>query len=92
MNEYMFGLGRGHLSARAARAAKAAGAVLVNYTDPGCSCGHGCGGRIECPANRRHWFATRNYGDPHNRDTARAVMAAVHAAATKSDRRLMGME
>ena len=83
MSEYMFGCGRGHLSARAARAARKAGAELVNYTDPGCSCGYGC--RSACRANQRHWFAGPNYGEPFDSRLARKVEAAVRAAATKAD-------
>lgn len=88
MSEYMFGSGRGHLSSRAARAARKAGAELVNYTDPGCSCGYGC--RDECRANQRHWFAGRNYGEPFNSQLAREVATAVRAAATKADLALIG--
>lgn len=78
MNEFLFGLGAGHLSAKVAKIAKANGAVLVNYTDPGCSCGHGCA--RDCKANRRHWFATPNRGNPHNQNTEAAVRAALSAA------------
>jgi len=78
MSEYLFGVGTGHLSAKAAKIAKANGAVLVNYTDPGCSCGHGCA--RDCKANRRHWFAAPNRGNPHDQVTRERVMSALAAA------------
>ena len=89
MNEHLFGGGKGHLSATAARAAKSAGATLVNHHDAGCACGHGC--RRNCPANARHWFAAPNRGAPHDGATERAVMDAVRGAATKADRKVLGL-
>lgn len=88
MSEYMFAAGPGHLSKRAARAAKALGADLVNYLEPGCRCGRGCS--RDCPAGKRHWFAGPNRGEPFDSSLARQVMAAVRAVATKRDRELLG--
>ena len=78
MSEHFFGLGRGHLSAKAGKIARQHGAHLVNYTDPGCGCGYGCRGG--CSANRRHWFACENRGAPFDDWTASAVMAAIDRA------------
>jgi len=72
-NEYMFGLGPKHLPRRVSRIAKKHGAVLVNYTDPGCRCGYGCTSG-ECPACQRHWFAGANRGEPFDSALARAVL------------------
>lgn len=90
MSEFSFGVGRGHLSTRVAKTATKAGAELVNYTDPGCSCREGCSG-YRCPANRRHWFAGPNRGEPWDRRLAERVMAAVREAATAADRELLGL-
>lgn len=91
MSDYQFGLGRGHLPKKANTIASKHGAALVNYTDPGCSCGYGCDhipARVnKCPANRRHWFTTRNYGEPFDSSTARAVMADLRAAGVVKDAR-----
>lgn len=89
MSEFLFGLGSGHLSIKAARAAKSSGATLVNHTDPGCSCGEGC---LSCKRNRRHWFAGPNYGAPHDGQLADRVMHAVRAAATKADAKLLDLQ
>ena len=59
-----------------ARIAKAHGADLVNYTEPGCRCGWGCS-EGKCPAGKRHWFATDNLGEPHDSAVAREVLAAI---------------
>lgn len=72
MGEYFFGSGKGHLPKKADKIAKKHGATLVNYTDPGCRCGHGC--RDNCPSNRRHWFACPNRGEPFDSAVAKAVM------------------
>jgi hypothetical protein len=88
MSDYFFGLGSGHLSAKAAKAAAAAGATLVNHTDPGCRCGYGC--RSDCPANQRHWFAGPNRGQPFDGRLAAHVMEAVRSVATRRDRELLG--
>jgi len=85
---YCFGGGKGHLSVRAEKAAREAGAELINYTDPGCNCGYGCA--WECPSNRRHWFEGPNRGYPFDKQLEVAVMTAVHQAATKRDRKLLG--
>jgi hypothetical protein len=67
MNEYMFGLGDGRVGeAEATRIdgiARTHGAYFVRYRAPG--------------SGPRFWFATRNYGDPFNGATARAVLCAV---------------
>lgn len=81
MSEHFFGLGTGHLPQTAAAIAKKHGAVLVNYTDPQCKCGHGCPAG-KCKASRRHWFACPNRGQPFDGQTAAAVLAAIEAAAT----------
>lgn len=81
MSEYLFGLGRGHLTKKADRIARKHGVCLVNHTDPGCSCGYGCAG--ECTANRRHWFAGPNLGEPFDSRMARAVEADIDAAGIK---------
>ena len=73
MSEHLFGLGMGHLSKRAERAAERGGATLVNYTEP--------------RGEKRHWFAGPNRGEPDDSEMARRVMAAVRAAATKQDLR-----
>jgi hypothetical protein len=77
MSEYLFGAGPGHLSAKVARIAKQEGAVLNNYTDPGCSCGYGC--NAGCKANRRHWFSIPNRGNPFDQQRAERVLAAVES-------------
>lgn len=91
MSEYMFGSGRGHLSARAAKAARSEGAILVNYTDSGCRCGYNCS-HTDCPQSRRHWFSGANRGAPFDAELESRVMAAVRAAATKRDQKLLGGE
>lgn len=73
---YMFGNGSGHLSAKIARIAEEHGAELVNFTDPECKCGWGCK-PFECKASQRHWFTCANYGEPHDSNIARAVLAAI---------------
>lgn len=91
MSVNLFGIGRGHLSGEAADAAEEAGAKLVNYTDPGCACGWGCGGD-DCPANQRHWFEGPNLGDPFDAALAESVMVAVCAVATPDDLDLLDPE
>ena len=80
MSDYIFGFGRGHLSQRAARIARRRGATLFNYTEPGCSCGHGCRPDRDCPANAQHWFAGLNLGAPFDTAMAEAVIAELVAA------------
>ena len=77
MSEYMFGLGKGHLSQKIAEIAEKHGAKLINYVDPGCSCGYGCSPDKDCPNNKRHWFTTQNLGEPFNSRTANAVLDAI---------------
>lgn len=89
MSTHQFGLGKGHLSERARRAAKRAGATLVNYTGAQCSCGYGCR-PYTCPKSARHWFESPNYGSPHDGQLASEVLAAIRQVATKTDRRLLG--
>lgn len=76
MSEYLFGLGPGHLSKRAEKAAEKEGATLCNYTEP--------------RGEKRHWFAGPNRGEPFDSALGRRVMAAVRAAATKDDKELLG--
>ncbi|MFH0825273.1 MAG: hypothetical protein V2B18_21185 [Pseudomonadota bacterium] len=71
MSEYQFLCGYGHLPRKAAAIAKKHGSQLINYTDPGCSCGRGC--RDDCPNNRRHWFTAANHGAPFDGNLADAV-------------------
>lgn len=73
--EYMFGCGSGHLGDDVAEAAESLGADLVNYTDPGCSCGaaHGNG----CPLRRRHWFTVPEFG--RGEFVARSVLQSLRA-------------
>lgn len=78
MSEFLFLAGKGHLPRKAEAAAKKHGATLVNYTDPGCSCGHGCA--RNCKANRRHWFAAPNRGNPFDQRTEAAVRDELKAA------------
>ena len=87
MSEYCFGSGPGWLSKAADRAAKREGAELAYYTDPECTCGHGCRPHT-CPESRRHWFAIPNRGFPFDPETEARVMAAVMAVATKRDKKL----
>lgn len=79
MSEYMFGAGRGHLSDEADEIAHRHGAYLVNHTGDQCNCGMGCWPG-QCERAARHWFATRNYGEPFDSATARAVMRDLAAA------------
>lgn len=79
MSEHLFGLGDGHLSERAEEIAAEHDATLVNYTDAPCNCGYGCRPHT-CKNSRRHWFTTRNYGEPFNSATATAVLDALRAA------------
>lgn len=72
---YFFGSGRQHLPEVVDRVARSLGADLVNYTDPGCSCGHGC--PRNCPANARHWFEVPDRGYPFNDCKAREVLNAI---------------
>lgn len=78
MSEFFFGLGRGHLPKQADRIAKKHNSHLVNYTDPGCSCGRGCS--TGCKSNRKHWFATTNRGEPFNSQTATVVISELEKA------------
>ena len=74
---YFFGMGKGHLSTRYERIAEKHGAELINHTDPQCSCGYGCDPH-ECRASRRHWFQIQpQLGEPHDSNTANAVMSDV---------------
>jgi hypothetical protein len=79
---HIFGAGRGKVSASKARQidkiAREHGAELVTYHEPGCGCGRGC--RRDCRARARYYFATRNYGSPHNERTANEVISALRAA------------
>lgn len=79
MSEYMFGCGDGWLPKRADKIARKHDAYLVNHTEPQCRCGYGCR-PYECKASRRHWFATRNFGSPHDQRTANAVLEDLRTA------------
>jgi len=76
MSAHLFGQGRGHISRRVQRIARAHGAEAVNYTEPQCICGWGCAPG-KCRASKRHWFEITNFGEPHNSDRARKVIAAI---------------
>jgi hypothetical protein len=86
---YLFGTGPGHLSARAARAARREGATLVNYTGPECGCGYRCRPGT-CERSRRHWFEAADLGTAFQRDVSARVLVAVRAAATIEDRKVLG--
>lgn len=58
---FLFGMGEGHLSNRAATIAKRAGATLVNHTEPN--------------GRKRHWFAMENLGAPHDERRAQELLA-----------------
>lgn len=82
-SDYLFLLGSGHLPKLAARIAAKHGATLVNYTDPGCSCGYRCTSG-DCPANRRHWFAGPNLGEPLPENFADALALGFGGQKTNS--------
>lgn len=82
MSEYLFGCGPGWLPKKAAAIAREHGAMLVNYTDPGCKCGYGCASG-ECKSARRHWFAGPNLGSPFDARLAADVAAGIKAAGIK---------
>jgi hypothetical protein len=86
---YLFGVGKGHLSVRAARAARREGAELINYTGPECECGYRCA-PYTCRKNQKHWFALPSGWGQEGR--AQAVLEAVHHAATQHDREVLGLE
>jgi hypothetical protein len=66
-SEYFFGGGSGHLPfTKVERIAQRHDAALVNYTEP--------------TGEKRHWFATRNYGTPFNEATAKAVVGDLKKA------------
>lgn len=69
MSDYFFGLGKGKVTADAARRAQTIadqhGATFVNPTIPG--------------DGPRYWFACRNRGEPFDRRTAIAVKVALAA-------------
>lgn len=78
MSEYMFGLYRGHLSARLVRQVeKRFPEVSVNnYTEPR---GERCG-----------WFSGPNRGNPFDQALASEVMAYVRSVATGKDLEILG--
>lgn len=73
----MFGLYRGHLSARLEKAVEKEfpGVSVINYTEP--------------RGEKRGWFATRNYGHPFDGNTARAVLAYARSIARGKDVELL---
>ena len=75
-SEFVFGCGPGHLPRSASFVASQHGAVLINYTDPGCKCGRRCSDG-DCPECRRHWFASTNKGEPFNSRLASEVEASL---------------
>jgi hypothetical protein len=82
MSEHMFGLGKNWLDEEAVERAMGEDAddvTLVNYTDAQCNCGYGCA-PYTCTASRRHWFATRNNGEPFNSSTEARVLSALKCA------------
>jgi hypothetical protein len=64
--DFLFGMGAGHLPRKAARIAEAHGARLVNYTEP--------------DGRRRHWFASENMGAPFDGITAKEVLDGLRDA------------
>jgi hypothetical protein len=66
MNEYFFGLHRGHLKAKADQIAKKHGAWHVNFTEPN--------------GEKRGWFGCDNLGHPFDSGRANAVMADIEKA------------
>jgi len=66
MSEYHFGLGPGFLPKKADKMAREHDAWLINYDDPA--------------EGKRHWFACKNYGEPFDSATAKAVMADLRDA------------
>jgi hypothetical protein len=66
MSEYLFGLHRGHLTAKADKIAREHGANHVNYTEP--------------RGEKRGWYSGPNRGEPFDGDLSRRVLEAVDAA------------
>jgi hypothetical protein len=64
--EHQFGLGAGHLGELAEAIARRHDAWLVNYTEPN--------------GYKRHWFATKNRGEPFNTQTAYRVLKTCREA------------
>ena len=90
MSDNTFNCGYGHLSQRVAKAVKSETiARLVNHTEPGCLCGHGCRGG--CRLNEKHWFVGPDQGEPFNSQLARDVAAVVARTATIADRKLLNI-
>lgn len=74
MNEFLFGSGNGQLLAAAATKIDAVARkhdAVFNH--------------VRLPEGWRFWFATRNYGDPSNTATAKAVYADLKAAGLWTD-------
>jgi len=63
---FLFGLGPGHLAARADKIARRHDARLVNYTEP--------------RGEKRHWFVAENLGAPFDGARAAAVLSDLRAA------------
>ena len=66
MSEYQFGLGAGHLGAKARKIAEKHDATLVNYTEP--------------DGRKRHWFACANFGAPWDQRRAARVLEELEHA------------
>jgi hypothetical protein len=78
MSEFHFGVGKGFLPRSAGRIAAKYGVGLVNFYEPGCSCGGNCS--QYCPANKRHWFETDARGFPQDDQLATRVMNELREA------------
>lgn len=71
MSEYMFGYGRGRVTKARREQAEAIAKKHGAYF---------CGNPAIPGTGYCYWFATRNYGEPFNRQTENAVLAELKAA------------
>lgn len=67
-HDFIFGMGSGHLNAKAAAIAKKHGARLVNHVS-------------RRNGRKRHWFACENLGNPHDQNRARTILEEIAAGA-----------
>lgn len=80
MSEHMFGLYRGHLSARLVKQieTKFPEVSVTNYTEP--------------RGEKRGWFSGPNRGSPFDGTMAREVMEYARSAARGRDREVLGCD
>lgn len=72
-NPFMFGVGPGHLGAKARK--------IIRDLDPEISLINGYDrGGMPCNGSPIHWFTAPNLGEPFNSNTAQLVLAAIKAA------------